>query len=91
MIDVNDKNALYNLLRLIREQGEDIRQLRLMVESLLWLVTRGDDDKMREFGVRAYLLDQRRPTADVQRNDQWETWLLSAQRELEQGRPEIPS
>lgn len=91
MIDVNDKNALYNLLRLIREQGEDIRQLRLMVESLLWLVTRGDEDKMHEFSVRAYLLDQGRPTADVQRDDQWEAWLASVQHELEQGRAEIPS
>lgn len=91
MIGANDKSAIYNLLRLAREQREAIHELRLLVGALAWMVTKGDPEAMREVSEMIWRIDQERPPTDVERDLQWQSWLLSVQREVEQGRGEIPS
>lgn len=88
--DFNDKNAVYNLLRLVREQNDAIHELRLLLGAVSWLVTRGDEEKTRELKEMIWLIDHSRPPIDAERDEQWR-WLLSTQREIERGKMEIPS
>lgn len=88
--DFNDKNAVYNLLRLIQEQNTAIHELRLLLGAVTWLVTRGDKDKTRELQEMMWLIDNGKPLA-TERDEQWRAWLLSTQREVEKSRAEIPS
>ena len=91
MSELNDKNAIYHLLRLVREQQDAIHQLRLLLGALTWLVTKGDEQKLRELNATIWQIDKARPSSDTERDEQWEAYLLSAQREVEQDRPELPS
>jgi hypothetical protein len=91
MIDPLDgKTAIYALARLIDEQEKQIQTLQAMVGALLWMATRGDADKMREFAAKKWLIENERPM-ETERDEQWRAWLLATQREVEQGRAEIPS
>lgn len=90
-ISPNDKSAVYNLLRLVKEQNDAIHELRLLLGAVTWLVTRGDEEKTRELNAMIWMIDQRRPDAEMERDEQWRAWLLSAQRDVEQNRPEVPS
>ena len=63
--------------------------VKSMIGALVWFATRGNEEKMREFAAMKWQIEYARP--DVEREAQWEAWLLSVQRELEQGRAEIPS
>ena len=57
MIDPLDgKTAIYALARLIDEQEKQIQTLQAMVGALLWMATRGDADKMREFAAKKWLI-----------------------------------
>lgn len=87
---LNDKSIVYNLLRLVREQREAIHQLRLMVGALTWIVTGTDEEKRREFNTMMWLIENGKP-AENERDQQWEAYLAGTQREVELGRPEIPS
>jgi hypothetical protein len=87
----NDRNAVYNLLMLVREQNDAIHQLRLKLGALMWMVLHGDEDKMREFAATEWQIDHARPDVDNERDSQWRAWLMSVQREVERDRPEIPS
>ena len=91
MIGANDKSAVYNLLRLAREQRNAIHELRLLVGALAWMVTKGDPAAMREVNEMIWRIEQGRPQADAERDLQWQSWLLSVQHEVEQDRPEIRS
>jgi hypothetical protein len=86
---LSDKSVVYNLLRLVREQREAIHQLRLMVGAMAWFVAGSDEEKWREFNAMMWMIDQGKP-ADT-RDQQWEAYLAGTQREVELGRPEIPS
>ena len=88
--DFNDKAAVYNLLRLVREQNDVIHQLRLMVGALMWLATKGDQEKLREFNAMMWSIDHGKPL-DTEHEEQWRAWLLSTQREVELGHAELPS
>ena len=59
--DFNDKNAIYNLLRLVQEQNTALHQLRLMVGALMWLATKGDQEKIREFNAMMWSIDNGKP------------------------------
>ena len=87
---LNDKNVVYNLLRLVREQRAAIHQLRLMVGALSWFVAGSDEEKWREFNAMMWLIDNGKP-GDSERDQQWEAYLAGTQREVELSRPEIPS
>lgn len=89
--DFNDKNAIYNLLRLVQEQNTAIHELRLLLGAVTWLVTRGDPDRTRELNEMIWLIDHARPPIDTHREEVWRAWLMATQREVEQGRAEIPS
>ena len=91
MTDLNDKNAVYNLLRLVREQREAIHELRLLLGAVTWMVTKGDEEKMRELNATLWQIDQARPSEEAARQDQWESWLLSKQIEIERDRVEVAS
>jgi hypothetical protein len=88
--DFNDRNAVYNLLRLVKEQNTAIHELRLLLGAVTWLVTRGDAEKTRELNEMIFRIDHGKPL-DNEREEQWRAWLMSTQREVEQGRAEIPS
>lgn len=60
-------NALQSVACLVREQQNAIDQLRSMVGSLLWLTTRGDQNKMREFAATVWQIDQARPVGEAAR------------------------
>lgn len=87
---LNDKSVVYNLLRLVREQREAIHQLRLMVGAMAWFVAGSDEERWREFKAMMWLIETGKP-AENERDQQWEAYLAGTQREVELGRPEIPS
>lgn len=89
--DFNDKNAIYNLLRLVQEQNTAIHELRLLLGAVTWLVTRGDPDRTRELNEMIWRIDNSRPSPASDRDEVWRAWLLSSQREVELGRAELPS
>lgn len=91
MIAPNDKSVVFNLLRLVREQREAVHELRTLVGAVLWMVTKGEPSAMREINEMIWRIDQARPPADAERDEQWQAWLLSVQREVEQDRAEIPN
>jgi hypothetical protein len=92
MIEVhNDKGVIYAFARLIDEQEKQIRTLQSMVGAVLWMATRGDENKMREFAAMKWKIENARPDVETERDEQWRAWLLATQREVEQGRAEIPS
>jgi hypothetical protein len=91
MQDRDHKQEIYDLISLVREQNDVIQRLRLMFGALTWLVTHGDEEKIRQLHAVMWALDRKTPAEDRQRDEQWQAWLLTMQRELEQGKAEIPS
>lgn len=90
MNEPNDRNALYNRLRLVKEQNDLLHKMWSVVTALAWLVTENDDEKMRRLKAMEWMLNNDRPKSQTERNEQWRAWLISTQREVEQGRADLP-
>lgn len=91
MNDLNHKSATFNLLRLVSEQRDQIRELRLHIQALEWAVTDGKEEEIRRLAAMQYVLNRDTPISETERDRQWESWLLSKQREIELDRVEIPN